>query len=72
MDFDFSALEQDLPGVFVIDAGEDFHQRGFARAVFADQRVDFARVSSNRQWTSAWTPGKVFSIPSIDTKTSLM
>ena len=23
-------------------AGEDFHQRGFARAVFADERHDFA------------------------------
>src|SRR3990172_4353149 len=32
----------DVPGVFLIDAGNDFHQRGFPRAIFSHQRMDLA------------------------------
>ena len=36
------ALEEDLPVVLFIDAGQNLDQRGFAGAVFSHQRVDLA------------------------------
>ena len=36
------AIERDASGVGLIRAGEDFHQRAFARAVLADERVRLA------------------------------
>ena len=41
MDFDGLAVEANLALVGLIQAVEDFHQRGLARAVLAQQRVDF-------------------------------
>ena len=37
------AVEQDFARVRLVHAVEDFHQRRFARAVFAEQRVNLAR-----------------------------
>ena len=39
-------IEPDLAGVGRQHAAQDVHQRGFARAVFADQRVDLARPNA--------------------------
>ena len=36
------AVDGDGPAVGVVEAGEDIHQRGLARAVFAKEGVDFA------------------------------
>ena len=36
------AVEQDLAAVFAVDPGQDFHQRGFARAVFTHECVHLA------------------------------
>src|SRR6266850_6353042 len=41
-DFDRAAVEKDLPGVFLVHASEHLHQRGFARPVFAHQRMNLA------------------------------
>src|SRR5229473_1323769 len=41
-DFDRAAVEKYLPGVFLVHASEHLHQRGFARAVFAHQRMNLA------------------------------
>ena len=35
----FFAIDEDVAAVFVVDATEDFHQRGFACAVFTHQRM---------------------------------
>ena len=42
---DFDLLTEILDDAIVlgVDAGQNFHQRGFARAVFADQSQNFAR-----------------------------
>ena len=45
VDFHRLAVNKDFPGVRLVDAAEDFHQRGFARAVLADQRDDLARIN---------------------------
>ena len=37
---DLAAVDDDLTGVRVLDAGEDLHQGRLARAVLADERVD--------------------------------
>ena len=39
------AIEQQLAGRRLLDAGQDLHERGLAGAVLADQRVDVARLS---------------------------
>src|SRR5262245_33355792 len=39
---DLAPVEADLAAVLPHDSGEDLHQRGFARAVFANQGMDFA------------------------------
>ena len=36
------AIDQDLTGIFFVVAVENFHQCGFAGAVFADQGANFA------------------------------
>ena len=38
------AVEADAAAVRLVDAADQLDQRRFARAVFADQRVDFARL----------------------------
>jgi hypothetical protein len=38
------AVQPDFAGIGLICAGEDFHQRAFARAVFTHQRQNFAGV----------------------------
>ena len=42
VDLHLLPVEQDLALVLGVSAGEDLHQRRFARAVFAQQRVDLA------------------------------
>ena len=42
-DLERVAGEADLARIHGVDAVENFHQRGFARAVFTDKRVDFVR-----------------------------
>src|SRR4030095_12600897 len=39
---DLPPVEDYLAAVLPRDSGEDLHQRGFARAVFADQRMNLA------------------------------
>ena len=41
-DVDLRSIEQDLPAVRRINAGNDLHQCGFSGAVFADQRMNAA------------------------------
>ena len=41
-------LEEQLPLVRLIDAGEDFHQGGFASPVLPDEREDFPRIDVER------------------------
>ena len=41
---DLLAAVKDCPAVFCIDAGENLHQRRFAGAVLAHQRMDLART----------------------------
>ena len=45
-DRDGVALEQDLPGVGVVDSGDHLHERGLAGAVVADERHDLARSNA--------------------------
>ena len=35
----FFTIDENVAAVFVVDATEDFHQRGFARAIFTHQRM---------------------------------
>ena len=52
-----------------IDAGEDFHERRFARAVLADDRQDFAGVDLQVEHPcSACTPGNAFEMPMAESK----
>ena len=39
----FLAIEENLAGAWLLNAGQYLHQRGFARAIFANQRMHFAR-----------------------------
>jgi hypothetical protein len=41
-DFDLPAIEENLPGAFLVRSAQDLHQGGFARAVFSEQDVNFA------------------------------
>ena len=38
------SFQEDLALVIVVDAAQDLHQRGFACAVFAYQRVNLSRL----------------------------
>ena len=38
----FPTLPQHLAGIALHDSGDNFHERGFARAIFAEQQMDFA------------------------------
>src|SRR5579859_2475582 len=40
-----AALPQHLPGIALDDSGDDLHQSGFARAVFAQQQMHFAGLN---------------------------
>src|SRR6266851_2933965 len=42
-DLDLPALVDHMTRIRGVDAGQDFHQRGLAGAVFADERVHLAR-----------------------------
>ena len=39
---DFAPLPQHLTRIALNDAGDNFHERRFARAIFAEQQVNFA------------------------------
>ena len=43
-DVNWFAVEQDFAAVFAVHPGQDFHQGGFARAVFPHERVDLASL----------------------------
>ena len=47
------ALEQYLPAVRLVDAGERFDESGLSRAVFAEQRQDFAGKQVKRHIAQA-------------------
>ena len=38
------ANDFDVPGIRAMRAGDDLDERGFASAIFAEQRMDFARL----------------------------
>ena len=40
-----AALPQHLPGIALDDSGDDLHQRGLARAIFAQQQMHFAGLN---------------------------
>ncbi len=42
---DFAPLPQHLARIALHDAGDNFHERGFARAIFAEQQVDLAGLN---------------------------
>ena len=46
VDLDGLAVEDDLAGILLICAGQNFHKRGFPCAVFAQQRVDLAALNA--------------------------
>ena len=43
-DLDRRAFEQNVAVILLIQAVENVHQRGFARAVFAEQAMNFAAL----------------------------
>ena len=55
---DFLALESEGAGVRLVDAGDDLHQRRFARAVLAHQRVDVAALEAERDVVERQHAGK--------------
>ena len=52
------ALPQDLSAVCAVDAEEDIHEGGFARAVFSQQRVDLALFHRQVYMVVGVDPGK--------------
>ena len=52
--------QENLARVRRVQAGEHFHQRGFARAVFAHQRVDLARLKRQRNVDQRLDAGERF------------
>ena len=54
-----------LVGAVRIDAAQHLHQRRFAGAVLADQRVDLAAPHRRLTLSSAFTPGNVLVMPRI-------
>ena len=57
---DASALEGDFAGVGGVDAGEDLDERGFAGAVFAEERVDFAGADGEVDGVEGDDAGETF------------
>ena len=58
------AAHADLALVRPVDAGQDLHDGGLARAVLADERPSPGRASATRLTScSALTPGKLFDTP---------
>ena len=52
------AVDHDLAGVRLLDAGHDLDQRRLAGPVLADEGVDLARVEGERAPSSAWVEPK--------------
>ena len=65
LDFDRLTVNFDFAGVGLVDAAEDFHQGGFAGAVFANERDDFAARDAKIHGIKATTPGNRLEIPRI-------
>ncbi len=64
--------QSNLTGIRLIDAGQNLHERGLARAILADQRMDFHRATGEGHVVlSAFTPGKLLEMPIIS-KTLVM
>ena len=53
-------IDQDAAAGRLLDAREDLHQRGLARAVLTDEHVDLARDDVEVTSSSAVVPGKTF------------
>ena len=62
-DLDFFAFDEDAAGVLRIDTGEHFHERGFAGAVFAHQRVHLARAQVEPRLAEGMNAGKALLDP---------
>ena len=62
-DLDRLALEPDLAGVGLVDAGQDLHQRGLAGAVLADQGVDFSGTELEASVGKRMDAGEVLGDP---------
>ena len=54
------AVEADLAGVGLVDAGKDLHQRGLAGAVLADERDDLAARDLEVHLVESEDAGKTF------------
>ncbi len=59
-ELDLLALELERAGIRRIDAGDDFHQRRFAGAVFAHQRMDMAALETELHVVEREHAGKGF------------
>ena len=57
------AVNEDLPGVGLMHAAEDFHQGGFARAVFAAKRDDLAAPDGQADIIKRFDAGKSLGNP---------
>ena len=57
------AVDAHLAGVAGVDAGDDFHQRALAGAVFAREAVDRAGGSAKSTPRNAWTPPNALEMP---------
>ena len=57
------AVPADLAGIGLHDAVDHLDERGLARAVLAEQRVDFARLAPKTTLSLASTPGKRLVMP---------
>ena len=55
-----AAVQLDLPGIRLLDAGEDFHQGAFASTVLADDGEDFAGAYGQRDLVEGRNAGKSF------------
>jgi hypothetical protein len=55
-----ATLERDAARIERVHAGQDFHQRAFARAVLAHQRVNLVRVGRERNLIERDHAGKAF------------
>ena len=59
-EIDLLAVQEDLPAVLGVDAEEALHQRGFARAVLAHQRMDRAPFHCQRDMIQGFDAGEGF------------
>jgi hypothetical protein len=65
MDTDWLTVQQNLAGVGLIQPVQNLHQRALARAVFAQQRVDFARAHVEINPVASQHTGKRLVMPRI-------